>query len=114
MSQQAKAVLALTVVATATITACRFAQSDGTLAGAGENALGIARSTVASGDPVTVDVLGTAVMECGGTLAVGDTIKSDASGKGVVWATSGAKIAIALQAGVSGNFIEVLLIPNVA
>lgn len=114
MSQQARSVFSLTVIATAAITAYRFAQSDGTLAAAGENALGVARSAAASGDPFPVDVLGTAIVELGGTVVVGDSIKSDATGRGVLWATSGAKIAIALQAGTVGQFVEMLLIPNVA
>jgi hypothetical protein len=48
-------------------------------------------------------------------VAAGDTIKSDATGRAITWVTSGAKIALALEAATAaGQFIEVLLIPNVA
>jgi hypothetical protein len=75
----------------------------------------VARSAGAIGAYVPVDVLGTAVVEAGAAVAAGDTIKSDATGRAITWATSGAKIALALEAATAaGHFIEVLLIPNVA
>ena len=58
----------------------------------------------------------TAVKEhAGAAVAAGASLKSDASGRAITWVTSGAKIAIALDAATgAGQFIEVLLIPNVA
>jgi len=115
MSAQSISLLALTLALTGTVTANRFVQVDGTLAGAGENAIGVARTDGVSGDDIAVDVLGTAVVEAGAAVAAGATIKADANGKAITWATSGAKIAIALQAAsADGDLIEVLLIPNVA
>lgn len=51
----------------------------------------------------------------GAAVTAGATLKSDASGRAITWATSGAKVGIALEAATaSGQMIEVLLIPNVA
>lgn len=114
MAKQSYPTLTLSIEAAAAITAYRFFQADGTLAGADENAIGVARNDAASGDMVAVDADGTMVVELAGTVAVGDTLKSDASGKAIKWATSGAKLGIALEAGSSGQFVEIRFIPNVA
>lgn len=116
MSKQSYPVLTLTVLAAGgTIPANRMVTPTGTLAGANDNTLGVNRASTASGDAMSVDVLGTAVVEVGGTCTVGGTLESDSSGRVVDWSTSGAKIAIALQgATTAGDFIEVLLIPNAA
>lgn len=115
MSKQSTPVLALTIEASGTITANRFVTPVNDQAVADENTLGVARSTVSDGEQVTVDVLGTAVVEAGAAITAGATVKSNASGKAITWATSGAKVGIALQdAAGDGSFIEVLLIPNAA
>lgn len=115
MSTQSIPVLALTIKASGAIVANRFVTPAGDQAGADENTLGVARSNAADGEQVAVDVLGTAVVEAGAAIAAGATVKSNAAGKAITWATSGAKIGIALQAaGASGDLIEVLLIPNAA
>lgn len=53
-------------------------------------------------------------LELGGTVTRADEIKSDADGKGVVRATTGTTLqnfgAIALESGVSGEFIKVLVV----
>ena len=53
-------------------------------------------------------------LELAGTVTRGDEIKSDADGKGVVRATTGTTLqnfgAIALESGVSGEFIQVLVV----
>lgn len=117
MTMQAFPVLTLTVVATGAMTAHRFVTAAGVQAGADANTLGVTRSDAVSGDRVAVDVLGTVILEAGAAFAAGATLKSDASGRGINWATSGsgAKVAQALQAATAaGQFVEVLLIPNVA
>ena len=97
------------------VAACRFVTPAGALAGADANTLGVARSAGIANDKIPVDVLGTAVVESGGAVAAGDTVKSDATGRAITWAVSGAKVALALEAATAaGQFIEVLLIPNVA
>jgi len=115
MSNQNLAVLALTVAATAPLTANRFVTVAGAVPAADANVLGVTRAAAVSGDKIPVDVLGTAVVEAGAAVAAGDSIKTNASGQAITWATSGAKVAIALEAAsASGQLIEVLLIPNVA
>jgi hypothetical protein len=115
MSRQAVGILPLPMVLTGTVAEARFVTPAGAQAGADANTYGVSRSAGVSADRITVDVLGTAIVEAGAAISAGATLKSDASGRAITWATSGAKVALALEAaGASGQFIEVLLIPNVA
>lgn len=115
MSQQNISVLALTLAAAGTIAANRFITPAGAQAGADANTLGVCRQAAVAADKVTVDVLGTAIVEAGAAVSAGASLKSDASGRAITWATSGAKVGIALEAATgAGQMIEVLLIPNVA
>lgn len=115
MSHQSISILALTVALTGTVATNRFVTPAGAQAGADANALGVCRSAGVAGDKAPVDVLGTAIVEVGAAVAAGASLKSDASGRAITWVTSGAKVAIALEAATAaGQMIEVLLIPNVA
>lgn len=115
MSNQNIACLTKSVTLTGTVSANRFVTPAGAQAGADANALGVARSAGVSGDLIPVDLLGTAVIESGAAFAKGATLKSNASGQGITWVTSGAKVAIALEAATAANqLIEVFLIPNAA
>jgi len=79
------------------------------------NALGVSRVGGVSGDKIPVDVLGTSIIEAGAAIAAGATLKSDATGRGITWVTSGARLAIALEAAAgAGELIEAVLIPNAA
>lgn len=113
MSQQAISLLALPVALTGTVAANRFVTPAGAQAGADANTLGVARTAGVAGEKITVDVIGTAVVEAGAAIAAGATLETDASGRAVTWATSGGKVAIALQAAsAAGQMIEALLLPN--
>lgn len=115
MSKQNISLLTLTLVAAGTIASNRFVTPGAAQAGADANTIGVTRSDAVVGDKIPVDVLGTAIVEAGAAVAVGATLKSDASGRAITWATSGAKVGLALEAATAaGQFIEVLLIPNVA
>lgn len=115
MSQNFTSLLALTVMAASAIAANRFVTPAGAQAGADANTLGASRSAAASGEKLPVDVLGTAVVEAGAAVTAGATVKSDASGRAIPWATSGAKVGVALEAAsAAGQLIEVLLVPNAA
>lgn len=115
MSNQATPLLALAVTLTGTVAANRFVTPAGAQAGADANTLGVARFGGGSGDKVTADVIGTAIVEAGAAISAGATVKADSSGRAIAWATSGAKVAVALQAATAaGQMIEVLLIPNAA
>ena len=115
MATQNIALLTLTQTLSGTVTANRFVTAAGAQAGADANTLGVSRTSGVATEKVAVDVMGTAVVEAGAAVAVGATLKADASGRGITWVTSGAKVGLALEAAsASGQMIEVLLIPNVA
>ncbi|MCB1738708.1 MAG: DUF2190 family protein [Rhodocyclaceae bacterium] len=112
---QSTPILTLSVAASGAVAAHRFVTPARDQAVADENTLGVARTAAADTEQVAVDVLGTTVVEAGAAIAAGATIKSDANGKAVTWATSGGKVAVALEAAsADGDLIEVLLIPNAA
>lgn len=115
MSAQSTPLLAVAVMATSAIAASRFVTPAAAQAGADANSIGVARFAAALGEKVSVDVIGTAVVEAGAAVAFGATLKSDASGRAIPWAASGAKVALSLDtATAAGQMIEVLLIPNAA
>ncbi len=115
MAKQSFPILTLAVTATGAVTANRFITPAGAVAGADANTLGVAQSSAAIGDRVAVDILGTAVVEAGAAIAANATLKSDSTGRAITYATSGAKVGIALAAAsAAGDFIEVLLMQNVA
>jgi hypothetical protein len=106
-------ILTLTVIASAAVEANRFVNQAGAYPAAGAIAFGVTRSSGAIGDPLPVDVQGTTIIECAGTIAADAAVMSDADGKAVA-ATVGAKVPLAraMEAGTAGGFIEILLIPN--
>lgn len=112
MSQQNVSVLSLSVKASATVAARRFVTVAGAQAGAGANALGVSKFGGATGDMLTVDALGTSIVEAGAAFAVGAALQSDADGKAIT-KDAGATLARALQAATAaGDLVEVLNIPN--
>lgn len=105
--------LTLTLALTGNVAACRFVTPGAAQAGADAVCIGVARSAGLSGERIPVDVKGTAIIEAGEAVAQGATVKSDASGRAIAWATAGAKTGIALQAATAaGQMIEVLLLDN--
>jgi len=112
---QSRPLLTLSVALAGNAAAHRFITPAGAPAGANANTLGVARTAGAGGDAVPVDVLGTTIVEAGAAFAAGTTLKVDAAGRAIAWATAGARVAVALQAaGAEGDRVEVLLIPNAA
>lgn len=112
MSKQAYPLLALTVVAAAALTKHRFVTHAGAVPAAAARAFGVARTDAEIGDPTTVDVLGTAVVEAGAAIALGALVEIDATNRAVT-RSAGVTVGVALQAaGAAGDFIEVLLIAN--
>lgn len=106
-------VVSLTVQAAATVAANRFIEADGTYPNANGPTLGVTRFAGVSGDQLTVDCVGTAIVEAGGAIAIDGAIKVDASGKAVAHDSTHTKVARALSAAAAdGDFIDVLLIPN--
>ncbi len=115
MGLQSFSIFTLTATAAGTIASARFVTPAGAQAGADANTLGVSQMAAVAGDKIAVDVIGTATVEAGAAIAAGATLKSDASGRAITWASSGAKVALALEAASgAGAFIEVLLIQNAA
>lgn len=115
MSRQSISLMTLAVVASGIVAQSRFITPTGAQAGADANALGVTRVAGVANDKIPTDVLGTATVEAGAAIAAGATVKSDASGRAITWASAGARLGVALEpAAGAGSFIEVMLIPNAA
>ena len=113
MSRQANGIFPLTTIATTALTEKRFVTFTGAVPAADANVMGVVRQNAVIGDAVTVDTLGTAIVEAGAAITAGATVKTDATGRAITWATAGAKVAIAMQsASAAGDFIEVYLLQN--
>lgn len=76
--------LALTVTAAGAVAYARAVGFDGAQASvAGQKVLGVARYAVADGAAGAIDVAGTAIVETGAAVAVGDSLIVDAQGRAV-------------------------------
>ena len=81
------------------------------LCGAGEIAIGIRENSPAIGGMVKIVESGTAKLTLGGGITVGQMIKSDAAGAGVLADTDKDHVcAEALDTGVAGDVIEVRVV----
>lgn len=115
MSKGNISLLTLTVIASATVAANRFVTTAGAHGGPGALPLGVTRSEGVSGDPIPVDVLGTAVVEAGDAIAADATIMVTTDGKALTHDGDGDKHAAgrALEAaGAAGALVEILLVPS--
>lgn len=113
MSNQSTPLLTLPRKLTGNVAVHRLVTAAGAQAGADAVVLGSARTAGSTGDTVSVDTIGTTTIETGAAVADGATLKSDANGRVITWASSGAKVGVALQAaGAAGQLIEVLLLDN--
>jgi hypothetical protein len=112
MSMQSISILTLSLIAAGAIAKHRFVTHAKAQAGAAANTLGVAKHDAVLNDGLTVDVIGTAIVEAGAAIADGAEIETDASGRAITKA-AGVTTARALQAAAAaGDFIEVLLIQN--
>lgn len=117
MNNGSNPLLTLTVVATAALAANRFVTAAGAYpaisAGSTAAMIGVTRTSAAIGDLVAVDAIGTAIVETGGSFALGEAVEFGTEGKVVANANSVA-CGRALQASTgAGQLVEVLLItPN--
>lgn len=84
-----------------------FVGTDGALAGAGENTLGVCQNTDGA-----VDVLGAVSVKTGGIVTAGGLVESDASGRAID-KTTGVGAARALGSATAANqYVLCILIPN--
>ncbi len=112
---QYHAIFTVTARASGAVQEKRFVDHSGAQAGANANALGVSGASAADGELLPVHVLGTAIVETGGAVNVGDPVSSDAQGRAVVTdgTTYTVKVGRAREAAsAAGEFIEVLLIPS--
>tara|TARA_Y100000385_G_C12881970_1_gene546138 strand:+ start:198 stop:569 length:372 start_codon:yes stop_codon:yes gene_type:complete len=77
---------------------------------AGENAIGVCIVGGTSGNAVTVTVSGSVMVTCGGTIAAGAAVQTDASGDALTAATGDVILGYAREAGVDGQIIEIEMI----
>lgn len=86
----------------------RFVGFDGNCCTAGAKALGVVDVTTEKGQYAPVAVLGTLLVEAGGTIAVGDAIASDGEGRAVKVADSAIANGYAKDAGTEGQEIRIV------
>lgn len=74
--------------------------------------IGVTVGAIAAGETGTIrlrSAAGTMKVKAGGTIAVGDKLTSNGSGVAIATVTSGNEIlGMALEAGASGDFVEVM------
>ena len=104
--------LVLNVVAGGALAVARGVTSAGAYPSAGAGIRGVTRtSAAASGDLTPIDVIGTALMESGGTVTANGAVKCDASGRAIDQGGTGTIVGYALSAaGAAGTVVEVLLV----
>lgn len=109
---QQRPLLELPLIAPAAVTKQRFVKYDGAQAGNGDVAAGVADYDAAAGKQYSAIALGTAKVEAGAAIALGQDVQSDAQGRAIPKA-AGALNGRALQAAsAAGQVIEVLLIKS--
>lgn len=108
---QFKPLLPLTMNASGAVTAERFVTAAGAqVSSAGAAAIGVSRMTAADTALMTVDTVGTAIIEAGGNISKGAKVKSGADGRALTYDT-GTATGIALQASTgAGQRIEIFVL----
>lgn len=107
------ALLTLNVVAGGALAQYRGVTYAGAYPSAGGAVFGFTRtSAAASGDLVPADVVGTAIVEAGGTVTEGAAVKVDNTGKVVDHDSTNVKVGRALSGGASGDLVEILIFPS--
>jgi hypothetical protein len=112
MAASFTSVLALSRVAAATLVGERFVTLGGAIPAAAAGGVGVARTGATTGQLVTLDVMGTAVVEAGAAIADGALVETDNLGRAIT-RSAGVQLGRALGAASgAGVKIEVLLFGN--
>jgi len=115
MSKSSIPLLTLTVIAAAALATARAVNQAGNYPAAGGLAFGITRTDAATGDPLPVDVQGTALAEAGAAFDADVPLMVGTSGKLIAHDGDGDKHAVARSidaATADGDVVEVLLVPS--
>lgn len=113
--QTSISLMTITVIASAAVAAERFITTAGAHPEAGGLPIGVTRSAGESGDPVPVDVIGTAIVTAGAAISVDEAVAVGTDGKAITHDGDGDKHAVgrALTAArADGDAIEILLLPS--
>ena len=103
--------LVLNVVAGGALATARGVTAAGAYPTAGAGIRGVTRTSAgASGDLVPLTVIGTEIMEAGGTVTKDAAQMIDATGKVLNWTATNVVVGYALNAAASGGMVEVLLV----
>jgi hypothetical protein len=103
--------LVLNVTAGGALAIARGVTAAGAYPAAGAGIRGVTRTSAgASGDLVPIDVIGTALMEAGGAVTANAAVKVDNTGRVLDKDSTNIVVGYALNAGSSGDMIEVLLV----
>lgn len=109
MSRQAVEILSLAVVLQQDTPAHRYVSASGLIGGK----FGVTKTAGKAGETVNVTVLGTAIVETGGSFGAGFAITTDGTGRAFNDGSGSSDRAIGLEGSRSaGNFVEVLLLPQ--
>lgn len=109
------AILTLSVVAAAAVESARMVNQAGSYPAAGGLAFGATRSAGEIGDPVPVDVMGTAIATAGAAFAKDVAVMVGTDGKVIAHDGAAASIAVgrSMQAAAGdGDQVEILLVPH--
>lgn len=102
-------VATMSVLATAALTAQRFATSAGAVPASGDWCPGVANASYDIGEQAGLDFAGVVVVEAGAAVAADAAVQTDASGRAITLA-AGVSLGRAIDAaGAAGDFIRVKL-----
>lgn len=100
--QSGKAILIISMTATADVTARRFVGLTGAHCAVGAKAAGVANADYAAGEQVGVEALGLLMVTAGAAISAGVEVQSDANGLAITKSTgvgNGYALTAATQAG---------------
>ncbi len=104
-------IMTITIKAVDELPSYRFVDFRGRICQQNQKALGVSVGRWSQNKYAGIIVLGTAIVEAGSSITVGDKVASNAEGKAVP-ATTGAEInGRALNSANPGEFVRVLLVP---
>ena len=86
----------------------RFVSFDGKVSKAGEKSYGVCDVETDAEQYAPVATIGTLLIEAGGTITLGSTVSSDATGRAVVTGENQAVNGYALDAGAEGDVIRII------